>query len=705
MKKPNLTIIYCLLVLTGAAALLNQVVWQRLLKLYLGGAEASSSALIVFVFLLGLGLGSHLGGRYAWRLLNPLRAFGLLEIGVGVWGLCILIALHFKSAELLTQIVTFSAEAGIKFPIVVCTVAAFVMLPPTILMGASFPFVSEGCQRQLSESNPRVLGRLIAFNTAGSVFGALIAALVLLPRFGQSASLVFAIFLNLFAGILILSSTPGQPGTPAEARQSRTDNVSMFGMATGMLALIYELFIFRSASLIHTPKPHTFAIVLAAFLLLWALGAYMATRLKWSSSQILIGLMFAFLVFTPVFEFLRQEPSKYIGVTALILCIPCLGFGALYSNLISEKANTFGDDAGRFAAWNTAGCCFGVLLYHFVFSALPTTATSFVLVFCSIAIWVSLNFSLKRPSLYFAGFAITQILFIAANVVPPYINRRLGHVQYSGANGVVEVDSQGNLIWDGLWHSQLSFGKSYVGTANWTLAIDPVLAHTGKIENALVIGLGSGVTVHGLAYSKKVSKVRFYEINRNLELLIIDYANNAFNILQNSKVEALWKEARLGLTADATKYDLITQQPLYLSQSGSSFLLSKEYFALLRSRLATDGIVAVYSNAIDSVKQRTLVKNTVRSTFDNVLECHGGYVFLASMGAIQLPDSNNYTFDDELQSDLKIIEADPNDQRRFFGRVLNSCVRLPKLAAPSSIQITDDWPIVEYPEIAEKLVP
>ncbi|HMM37075.1 MAG TPA: spermidine synthase, partial [Thermoanaerobaculia bacterium] len=60
--------------LSGFSSLIYQVVWQRLLTLHYG-VGAVSSALIVGVFLAGLGLGGLAGGRLAERPARPLRTY------------------------------------------------------------------------------------------------------------------------------------------------------------------------------------------------------------------------------------------------------------------------------------------------------------------------------------------------------------------------------------------------------------------------------------------------------------------------------------------------------------------------------------------------------------------------------------------------------------------------------------------------------
>ena len=72
---------------SGVAALVYQVCWQRLLFAAFG-VDIDSVTIIVSVFMLGLGLGALVGGdladrRPAWAL----RFFAFAELGIGIFGL------------------------------------------------------------------------------------------------------------------------------------------------------------------------------------------------------------------------------------------------------------------------------------------------------------------------------------------------------------------------------------------------------------------------------------------------------------------------------------------------------------------------------------------------------------------------------------------------------------------------------------------
>src|SRR6266436_6415527 len=97
---------------SGMPALIYQVVWQRVLfAIY--GVNSQSVAVVVTAFMLGLGIGSLLGGYVSKRF--PARGiliFGVAELGVAVFGLCSLRIFHwvagFTAGASLGSVVLFT---------------------------------------------------------------------------------------------------------------------------------------------------------------------------------------------------------------------------------------------------------------------------------------------------------------------------------------------------------------------------------------------------------------------------------------------------------------------------------------------------------------------------------------------------------------------------------------------------------------------
>src|SRR6187200_1492713 len=115
--------------LSGLAALVYQVTWQRILALH-SGVGIYSIAVIVAAFMLGLGAGSHAGGVISARVTRPraLRLFALIELGIAAFG-AVSVFLYVHGARLYEPL----------WRAALLHIAA--LAAPTFLMGMSLPFL------------------------------------------------------------------------------------------------------------------------------------------------------------------------------------------------------------------------------------------------------------------------------------------------------------------------------------------------------------------------------------------------------------------------------------------------------------------------------------------------------------------------------------------------------------------------------------
>ena len=81
--RPTLAALF---LISGASALIYQILWLRLLGLIFGVTVYAAST-VSASFMAGLALGSFAGGRLADRARNPLMLFGAIEILTGVTAL------------------------------------------------------------------------------------------------------------------------------------------------------------------------------------------------------------------------------------------------------------------------------------------------------------------------------------------------------------------------------------------------------------------------------------------------------------------------------------------------------------------------------------------------------------------------------------------------------------------------------------------
>jgi spermidine synthase len=721
-KSPKAWMVLLLLALfgSGVASIINQVIWQRALKIYLAGSEAVSAMIVVLVFMLGLGLGSEIMGRRAKTIANPLKAFAAIELLLCLLnlGICFLLSLDLRESIYALQRLVVSL--GIPLKALYAITAAVLLSVPCILMGMTVPVASEGCQRQLGVTDNRFLSLLFFLNTVGALVGAILSGFVILPLLGQQAGLLVAVSMNagasLLAGLLsrkvpqgaeahsesepAIADNHGLAGSPASLKPAL-----VLGFTLGLLSLAYEMYLFRIGALISEPLPWIFSLVLALFLLTWSLGVFAAgklpVRVEWwlFATAATVGLV-------PIlYRLARWEsldwPNPFawrVGLFALCF-VPCFFFGVLFTQIIARFARSWGRDVGYYFAANTFGSCLGVLLGTLIGFEFPPEGIPW-------AIFLGLS-ALLAFNRYWSGEARSRFIIPAVAVCGVMLAAQIGwwfsHGRsfepekivdaYYGRGGVVEIDAKDNLSWDGLWHSAFANGENYVGTNNWKMAVVPLLCHNeaGKTPlDVCVIGLGTGITTGTLAESSLVESVDSYEINEELRQMIDEYREGTLHVADHPKVRHYWADGRSGLALNDQSYDLITQQPLYLKQAGSSILLSKEYMELVKSRLKPGGIFCIYCNALGNEFQARMVRATAAEVFSHCESFRNGYMIVAS--------DEPFEYTPELIRER--LAKDPFLKRQCEAhglKELDQSLDKPRLRWDSPHLITDDHPLVEYP--------
>jgi len=208
--------------LSGFVALGLEMVWFRLLGVTLKSTAFTFPLLLGF-YLLGVGGGSLAGRALADNRLHPFRSFLAAQAAVPLYaGLSIaglLWALRTQSSlararEYLGSYepIPFSFNFFDLTPSQLAlygVVPAVLILPPTILMGASFVFLQKGAQSDLGRLGRRV-GVLQAANIMGSATGVALVGLLLLDRVGTPGTLrllmaAAAVYVALGAGSLVTS--------------------------------------------------------------------------------------------------------------------------------------------------------------------------------------------------------------------------------------------------------------------------------------------------------------------------------------------------------------------------------------------------------------------------------------------------------------------------------------------------------------------
>ncbi len=188
--------------LSGMVALIYQIAWNRILSLLLGSSVYAFS-LILATFILGLALGTAGFSRLIPRIGDPMKAYGLTQITIGVSSLFIIPL--FGNIPFVNRWIY--ENWGLQFEFIQLTnflIIFTLLFPPTFFMGAQFPLVIKLTARKLESLGSHV-GRAYACNTFGTIVGSFIAGFFLVPALGLQTTLISGVFLNILLGIIILA--------------------------------------------------------------------------------------------------------------------------------------------------------------------------------------------------------------------------------------------------------------------------------------------------------------------------------------------------------------------------------------------------------------------------------------------------------------------------------------------------------------------
>jgi spermidine synthase len=164
--------------MTGAAGLIYQVVWFRVLMRVFGSTVYATSTLVAS-FMAGLALGAWLFGRIIDRKRAPLRWYAILEFAVAAAAL--MLPLAFQASLPVMRAVYAAFGDGPALIVVRAALSFAILLVPTCFMGATFPILTVLATRKDGRL-ARNVGVLYALNTLGAVVGTLLTGIVLIGR-------------------------------------------------------------------------------------------------------------------------------------------------------------------------------------------------------------------------------------------------------------------------------------------------------------------------------------------------------------------------------------------------------------------------------------------------------------------------------------------------------------------------------------------
>lgn len=281
---------------SGAAGLVYEIVWTRYLALFLGHS-ASAQVLVLMIFLGGTAAGALAVGALTHLVRRPLLCYAVAEVAIGIFG----IAFHslYSAITGLAYASVFPALGdGAMLLLAKWGISAALILPPSVLLGTTFPLMSAALLRRDDRAPGRLLAALYGANGLGGAVGALVAGFVLVGAFGLPGSLVAAGATSIAAALLVAAAAAShrfaeRAAPRGQAALKRVDSsdekepdgvpalrpvllIVAFGTAAASLA--YEIAWTRMLSLLLGSATHSFELMLSAFILGLSAGAYWLRR-------------------------------------------------------------------------------------------------------------------------------------------------------------------------------------------------------------------------------------------------------------------------------------------------------------------------------------------------------------------------------------------------------------------------------------------
>ena len=515
-----------LFAVSGAAALIYEVVWTRLLTLHMGHGLAAASTVLA-AFMGGLAAGAGIAGRYGGRLprRSALTLYAALEIIIAA--VAVVMPMLLTAVRPLLAATYDNGDGGTLFVFVRLASAMVLLSVPAACMGATFPIASRWVVRRAT-SAAQDAGGLYAANTLGAAIGAVIAGFVLIPAVGLQGATFVGVALNLLAAAgawaLGMRAENREPEPHSRERDAANQAASQRpdtrlrarGSSTAWLAaLVLGVSGFASLSLqvvwtrllvqILGPTTYAFSTVVAIFIVGIAFGAAIGSAIAARFKNAAIGLATALLIsaalalasaaavdwaLLTIAEIVSQTTYQFADVLqreVLLVCALLLpmtvAFGAAFPFAVALAAGRDEQVTTRIGiiyAVNTLGAILGSLLAGFwLVPAIGLHMT--IRVVCGLSALTALAVLIASPRsrARIAGFGLVIGVAVGIAMVPRWDPLLLSSGAYKYAAGMRGGDLQTALTAGEL----LSYREGSTGTvAVRRLTGSTSLAIDGKVD-------------------------------------------------------------------------------------------------------------------------------------------------------------------------------------------------------------------------------
>jgi spermidine synthase len=642
--------------LSGASALIYELVWQRLLNLVFGNSTLAVSAVLA-AFMGGLALGGLVFGRRADRTPHPWRLYAVIEAAIALVGLAVPVGFTLITQAYTAMHATWQpapwAGALVRFGF-----AIVVLAPPATLIGGTLPVMARLALRPAC-GQALVFSRLYAVNTLGAGVGAGLTGFVFLHYLGMQETLWIAAGINGVAALSAVvlgviqsddrhgaAATLSPPVTlesdshPSRARMRLVLLCAGLCGATGMgLEVVWA----RILGILTSNSAYGFALLLTVLLGGLVMGSWLQSIWlrragdRWTRLAVCQWLLAAVVLVAQPFYgsapawFERcceggRVPTILAGEFALaagLVLVPAVLMGMalpLFLAGVASNPGRFGRSLGRFYAANTLGSVVGPFLTGFILIPwLGIHAVVGLLSACSVLVGIAAWLLAERMHVAWRGVAGTGVMAAAvagwlalprggyhkSPVEPP---RRLLFYE-EGNNATVSIIEDPDGV-----RTILVDGQPVAGTLPTSIVDQKMLAHLPLLlhpapHRALTVGFGSGGTSHSMMLHGV--DVDCVEIEGRVPAAAGCFLSENGGILSAPRYRLIVDDVRSWLRVAPGRYDVIATDCTNIQYRSNGDLYTVDYFRLMKDRLAENGLAAAWvpTNGIREADLKTLLRS------------------------------------------------------------------------------------------------
>ncbi len=626
---------------SGASALIFEVLWFHQAGLAFGNSVWATS-LVLTGFMAGLAIGNALAARYGDRVDHPIRLYVLMELIIALTGVGLIYLLPVLGSALAPLLSRWVDQPLVINPIRLL-LGFILLLIPSTAMGVTLPLLTKA----LMPSNTNfgsVLGNLYGWNTLGAVTGVTISEICLIEYLGIHGTGLLAGGLDFVAASIAMWFAHAYSDRPSGLSGVRREPVNWLSGSPWLLAvflsgfclLALEVVWFRFLSLFVLTTTLAFALMLAIVLAGIGTGglagSFWLTRnmhahrhggdISFMAGVLCVACYAGFSGVAKPYGIIHNLQPAVKPLDILCIGIPLMlpvsfvsgVFFILMGAALRQELKSEMRTAGALTMVNTIGAALGSFLGGFLLLPKFGMERSFfliALVYGSVGVLLLFRNRFPLRSSYGAAgvFVVALGLFPFGLMKERYLRlppplRILDEIPSIAAirEGLAETIIYIKIDWHGKTVGYKMITNAFTMSATalqmrrymklyvyWPVAVHP------KLEKALLISYGVGSTAKALVDTRSIKTIDIVDISRDiLEMNSIVYPHPADQPLRDPRVRVHVEDGRYFLQTTDQRFDLITADPPPPAAAGVVNLYTREYFELMRRRLADGGMVTYW---------------------------------------------------------------------------------------------------------------